>query len=157
MHGLLVLRHHALGDFDIEEIVGNLVLGGDAVHDAKDVAQLKIQAGEVHGHGNGRLVPVQRFADSRADLPDDAAVQQVDDPHALQHGDELIRANHSVVGVHPARQRLKAAQLPGNRADDGLVIGLDIPPLQCGVKVALDVLHQVGLHGGRSSCVVIIR
>ena len=75
------------------------------------------------------------------------AVQEMDALVLLQHGDELIRAQYPKLGIDPARQSLEAAQPPGDRADHGLIIGLDTAVLKRRIEAGAYKLFQTLFQG----------
>ena len=148
VHQTLLLGHHALGDLNVEKIVRNLIGADVPVHHGEDVAQQKVQTREVDGHGDGGLAALDRDSYAAADLSDHIAVQLMDAPGLLQHGDKGVRGQEAAFGIDPARQGLKAAKLPGDGADDGLVVNLYPAVFEGAVKVVKYILPQSLFHGG---------
>ena len=72
------------------------------------------------------LVGIYALADSNARLPNDIDVEQMDHAHLLEHGNKVVWRNEAVRWVYPASQRLKAAELARNGANDWLVVNLDV-------------------------------
>ena len=75
-----------------------------------------------------------------ADAVDDIGVELVDEVRFLEHRDEVRGREAAMRGRLPARERLDAAELPRERADDGLVVDLEEALLQRLVEVLADVV-----------------
>ncbi len=125
-HEILLLRHDALGDFKIDEVVRNLVITYNMIRDGKNITECKIEPRQIDGHRYRSFPVCDGTADPCADLPEDPGIKQMDQPLPFQHRDELIRIDHAQLRIVPARKRLKAAQLSCGRADDRLIEGLDL-------------------------------
>ena len=134
VHHQLVLGEDALGDLDAQVVVGDAELLCHFVHHGVHVEKLEIPPGEVHGNGQRGSALVDGLPQLGADITDDEGVQTVDEVVALQHMDELVRHDHPELRVDPPRQGLKAADLPGDGADDGLVVDPDMGIAERGVK-----------------------
>ena len=125
MHRKLLLCQDALCNLYIKKIVRHLKVRHRPVHHFKNITQRKIHAGQIDGDGDNGFTGINGGTNTTADLPDHMAVKPVDKLFALQHRDKLHRLDHTVLGIDPARQRLKAAQLPGDRTDHRLIIDLN--------------------------------
>ena len=126
--------------------MGNLVIADDLVRNGKDIAKGKVQPGQIHRNGNGGLAFRDAAPDPRAGLPEDCGVQPVDRPFLFQYRDKFIWINHTQFRIDPAGQCLKAAQLPGRRTDDRLIIRLDFVTLYCLFIIFLNKIFQISSH-----------
>ena len=77
------------------------------------------------------------------DAFDDIAVELVDEPCLLQHGDEDGGREQAVVGRLPARQCLEPADLAAECVDDGLVVHLDVTVRERTVEILAHVVLEV--------------
>lgn len=77
------------------------------------------------------------------DAFDDIAVELVDEPGLLQHGDEDGGREQAVVGRLPARQCLEPADLAAECVDDGLVVHLDVTVRERTVEILAHVVLEV--------------
>ena len=142
----LLISHYALGNFKVNIFMGNLVLADDPVRQVEDIAKSKIKPRQIHRNGN-RGLPVGNTApDPGAYLPEDGHVQLMDHPQLFQYGNEIVGINHAPLRVDPPGQRLKTAQLPGEGADDRLVVNLDLALFDCFFKVLLNKFFQISCH-----------
>ena len=71
-------------------------------------------------------------------LIENIAIQFMDEPGLFQDGNEDIRREPSVNGIFPAGQRFDAADFPGHRPDDGLIIDFDVAFFQGRVEIFQD-------------------
>ena len=142
----LLFGHYALGNFKVDKVMGNLVVADDLVRNGKDIAKGKVQPGQIHRNGNGGLAFRDAAPDPRAGLPEDCGVQPVDRPFLFQYRDKFIWINHTQFRIDPAGQCLKAAQLPGRRTDDRLIIRLDFVTLYCLFIIFLNKIFQISSH-----------
>ena len=108
-HQLLLLSHEAFGDLNIDQAAGNLIKADRIVHFLENIAERKIQTGQVDRDRDRNILRIQYSADQSAYLPDDANVKAVDQLVLFKDGYELIRTDDSVLGIHPPRKRLKSA------------------------------------------------
>ena len=137
-----VRRHDALGDFDTDEFVANPEPPERPFDHLEDVAAGKIQARKVERHGDHRAAVFQFVAQFPADKLYDVAVELVDLAGILERADEHSRIQESVQRVYPAGKRLHAAERFRNRADDRLVVNLDIAVRDRLVDMAHHVVLQ---------------
>ena len=145
-HRGLVVGEHALGDLDADVEPRHLVGAHGLLHHGEDVAQLKVQPGQVQGDGHHNIPPGHGLPIKGAHLPDDMGVQQMDEAMLLQHGDKGSRGQQAVLRVIPAGQCLHGAHLTGDSAHHGLKINFDMLLLQSGVQVLEDILSRDGIQ-----------
>ena len=123
------------------------------------VGELEVKSRQIDRDRLRRLSPVQNRADVRAHLADDVDVEQVNELCPLKDGNEYHGADHAVVGVDPARERLISAALSGERADFPLVERLDVALgegiLEPGDDVVLEVDLTLELDGVKQNLRVI--
>ena len=108
----LLLRHHAFGDLDVEEVVGDLIVGDNIIDRLEDVAEDEIEARQIDRDRDGDRSGLNGVPNPCANLANDAQIQQMNAVVRLQHRDKLIGPYHAIVRIDPPGQRLKAAQLP---------------------------------------------
>ena len=122
-----VLDERALAELDADELARDVIFGERLLKKAERVATREIAPRQIDGHGHDRPARFDALVEHAADLVEHGTVEFVDLARLLERGQEAPRRNHRAVGIHPADERLDAGNLFRQRADDGLVIHLDIP------------------------------
>ena len=148
----LLISHYALGDFKVNIFMRNLVLADDPFRNGKNITKGKVQTGKVHRNRDRRFPVGDAFPDPFAHLPEDGGVKMVDHPLLFQHRDELVGVQLAEFRVDPPGQRLKAAQFPGECADDRLIENLDVLPFYRLFIILFDEILQIFSHNQNSSC-----
>ena len=145
-HQLLLLSHEAFGDLNIDQAAGNLIKADCIVHFLENIAERKIQTGQVDRDRDRNILRIQYSADQSAYLPDDAYVKAVDQLVLFKDGYELIRTDDSVLGIHPPGKRFKSAEFSGNGTYDGLKIWRNVMSFNRSVKMIQYILFQISGH-----------
>lgn len=104
------------------------------------VCECEVEPREVERDGQARASIVDALAQMMADAVDDIGIELVDEVRFLEHGDEVRGREAAMRRGLPARERLDAADLSSERADDGLVVDLEEALLKRSVEVLADVV-----------------
>ena len=152
--GLALPHHDRFGDLDMEKVSGKMVCRNGALENLQRIHQIEVKLGEVDGHRNDGKPACQALVHEPSAFPDDMGVQTVNQARFFQNRDKDIGAQKSPLRIFPARQSFKTAELPGECADNRLIVDTNITVLQGIVDVLDDkepVLHPfshiVGVDG----------
>ena len=147
-HLSLLLGQDAFGNLSVQKIMEDMEGAGIFVHHGENIAVRKVHAGEIDGDGNGGLVVFNRLTNAAANCLNHEAVQSVDALCLLEYRDKGIGRQHAAIRVDPAGEGLKAAKLPGDRANHRLVVDLYMTRGKGSIKVFQYKLIQALFHGG---------
>ena len=152
-----VLDEHRLRDLDAQVVARDVVLLDDALDEGERVHQDEVVTREVHRDGDHREIVLELIAQELGHLLDDVAVEPRDQARFLEHGDEAGGRDRPLDRVDPAGQRLTAAEFARHRADDRLVVDLDVALLDGPVEIVEDEdavghapAHGVMVEGGKA-------
>lgn len=106
----------------MQEVARHIVLAHGAFDNREDVAVDEVETREVQRdwHRRQSCLPDARLI--AADLFDEEGVELVDEIVLFEDADEERRRQEAPVRVIPAREALHRAELPRDRAHDGLVV-----------------------------------
>ena len=144
-----ILLQGGLRDFYVEEIPGHLVLLHHPLHKGKGIHHLKIHGRQIHRHRHKGPVIFHNKPVQFGHRLNDKAVQSMDQAGLLQHRYKNGRHNHAPHRILPPGQGLHAAHLSRKRADDRLIVHLDMPFLQCPVEITkhINPIREMLPHG----------
>ena len=134
-----IVRQGTLCHFDVDQFLGDAVIGHQVFQLLNCVHQLKVQSGEVQRYREDRLSGIHRRPQILADACEDRLIQLMDQAIFFQHGDKLVGSQQSVCRIDPSGQGLAATQLLAVRPYDRLVKRYDPTVLNGIVDVVDDV------------------
>lgn len=133
--GGFIGKEAAFGQFQFQQVVGQVV-GVHKVDDfAGQVGVVKVQARNVDRNGHGLVALVQPAAQCAAGLVPDIFVQPYNKAVAFKQGDEAAGQDEAVSRVGPAHQGFGPDDAPAGNFHLGLEIELELLFFQCGVHL----------------------
>jgi len=144
-----VVHVGGLGDLDLDELSGDVVLLRQALEVRRHVDGEEIRLRDVERHGHRRVPVADPAVEPRAHVLPDVFVQIGDEAVLLQHGHELVRRHQPAVRRLPARQRLRAHDLARHGDALGLEAEEQLVVLESPLEVGQHAVFQLRLilHG----------